>query len=173
LNSQEIKKLIRDVPDFPSKGIIFKDITPVLANGVAWKSAVQLMRDELKDLRPTKLAGIESRGFVFASALAYELGIGVVLVRKKGKLPWKILRQSYALEYGTDEIEIHEDSFAPGERIVIVDDVLATGGTALAAALLCKKAGAAVAGILTLIELEFLGGRKKIEGISVRSILRY
>ena len=172
MNLSEARKLIRDVPDFPSKGIIFKDITPLLANPSAFKWVISELGKEVKNLGATKLVGIESRGFIFASALAEHLSIGLVLARKKGKLPWKTVTQSYKLEYGTDQIEMHEDSFSKSDRVVVVDDVLATGGTAAGAIQLCEKLGAQVAGLLVLIELEFLKGRSALDKVAVSSLIK-
>src|SRR5262249_54745156 len=148
---------IRDVPDFPKPGILFKDITPLLADGDAFRASIQHLADRAAALRPDAVVAIESRGFVFGAGVAAALGVGFVPVRKPGKLPWRARRVEYALEYGTDALEMHEDALAPGERAVIVDDLLATGGTAAAAARLAASAGAEVAGCLFVIELEFLG----------------
>lgn len=159
----DLSRVIRDVPDFPKPGILFKDITPVLEDPAAFAFAVAGLRDLLGAVRCDRLAAIESRGFVFGAPLALQLGLPLALVRKKGKLPAATREVTYALEYGTATIEAHLDSFRAGEGVVIVDDLLATGGTALAAAQLVRDAGATVAGFLFLVELEFLGGRAKLE----------
>jgi adenine phosphoribosyltransferase len=170
---EELIRIIRDVPDFPKKGIVFKDITPLLADPVAFKRAIDAMALSLRDLEFDLLVGIESRGFIFAAALAYALGKGKVPVRKPGKLPAKTVQVSYELEYGTDRLEIHEDAIRPRQSVVIVDDVLATGGTAKGAASLVEKVGGQVLAISFFIELEFLKGREKLQGYDVRSVLGY
>jgi adenine phosphoribosyltransferase len=159
----EIRRVIRDIPDFPKPGILFKDITPVLEQPAAYAAAIAGLRGLLEGVRCDRLAAIESRGFVFGGPLALQLGLPLALVRKKGKLPAATRAVTYALEYGTATIEAHLDSFAAGQRVVIVDDLLATGGTALAAAQLVREAGAEVAGFLFLVELEFLGGRTRLQ----------
>lgn len=169
---EELKLLVRDVPDFPKAGILFKDITPLLSDAKAFRSVIRLMAAEADVFKPTKLVGIESRGFIFGAAMAQEMGLGLVLIRKKGKLPWKTARQSYQLEYGSDEIEIHQDALTASDRVIVVDDVLATGGTALSSIRLCEQLGAKVEALLTFIELEFLKGRAVLSPTPVRSILR-
>jgi adenine phosphoribosyltransferase len=169
----EAEKLIRDVPDFPKPGIVFKDIAPLLGRGPAWRTVTEALLAEVAKLRPDRIAGIESRGFLFAAPLAYELGRGLVLVRKPGKLPWQVVREEYALEYGSDAIEMQVDAVAPGDRVVIVDDVLATGGTAAATRRLIERAGGVVVGFAFLVELEFLGGRARLGEAPVASIYRY
>jgi adenine phosphoribosyltransferase len=169
----ELRRIIRDVPDFPKKGIVFKDITPVLANPEAFKKAIDAMALSLRDHNFDLLVGIESRGFIFAAALAYALGKGKVPVRKPGKLPAKTVQISYELEYGTDKLEIHEDAIRSGQSVVIVDDVLATGGTAKGTASLVEKVGGEVVALSFFIELEFLKGREKLCGFDVRSVLSY
>jgi adenine phosphoribosyltransferase len=169
----ELRRMIRDVPDFPQKGIVFKDITPLLADPDAFKRAIDLMAQSLMDRKFDLLVGIESRGFIFAAALAYALGKGKVPVRKPGKLPAKTVQVSYELEYGTDRLEIHEDAIRSGQRVVIVDDVLATGGTARGAANLVEKVGGEVAALSFFIELDFLNGREKLSGYEIRSVLSY
>lgn len=174
--AKKIDSLIRNVPDFPKPGIQFKDITPVLQDAVTFKAIIADMAARLKDDGLKYVAGIESRGFIFASALATELGVGLVLLRKPGKLPWKTLKATYQLEYGTDSIEIHEDAVKSGEKIAVVDDLLATGGTATAAACLLRDAGADVAKILFAIELDFLEGRNKLKQAgfaAIESLLHY
>jgi len=164
---------IRDVPDFPKKGILFKDITPLLADPVALSEAIEALAARPVSAAPSLVVGIESRGFIFGSAVAARLGAGFVPVRKPGKLPAKTASETYALEYGTDTLEIHADAVSPGDRILIVDDLLATGGTASAAARLVRRLGGEIVGVCFLIELEFLGGRARLEGFPVSSIIRY
>lgn len=173
---KKIDALIRNVPDFPKPGIQFKDITPVLQDAPTFKAIIAAMASVLKADNLKYVAGIESRGFIFASALATELGIGLVLLRKPGKLPWKTLKATYQLEYGTDAIEIHEDAVQQGDKIAVVDDLLATGGTATAAACLLRDAGADVRKVLFAIELDFLEGRNKLKQAgfaAIESLLHY
>lgn len=164
---------IRDVPDFPSPGVLFKDITPILAEGALMRRAVDLFVHacEGRDIR--KVVGIDARGFIFGAAVADRLGIGFVPVRKKGKLPYKTHGVPYSLEYGEAVVELHVDALAPGERVVIVDDLLATGGTAAAAAQLVRKVGAELVEVQFLIELGFLGGRERLAGLPVISFIKY
>jgi adenine phosphoribosyltransferase len=162
-------ELIRDVPDYPQPGIVFKDITPLLADGPAFAATVEALADG--GVGVTKVAGIEARGFILAAPVAYVLGAGFVPVRKQGKLPAQTHAQSYALEYGEATIEVHTDAFGPGDRVLIVDDVLATGGTAAATAELVRRTGATVAAIVVLLEIGFLAGRAKLPGLDVRSLL--
>jgi adenine phosphoribosyltransferase len=161
---------LRDIPDFPQPGIVFKDFTPLLADGPAFKTLVSDIADRYRG-DVDVLVGIEARGFILAAAVAYELGLGMVPVRKAGKLPGETLRESYALEYGTAEIEVHTDAFEPGQRVLVLDDVLATGGTAEACAQLVERAGASVAAIEVVLELGFLGGRSRLSGHVVNAIL--
>ena len=168
-----MKEYIRDVPDFPKEGIIFKDITTLISNGDAFKYAVDKMIEPFKEENIDRIIGIESRGFLFGGAMAYILGTGVNIARKPGKLPWKTIREEYSLEYGTNALEIHMDAVKDGEKILIVDDLLATGGTALAVAKLVERLGGSVVGISFLIELTFLNGRKKLEGYKVHSVIEY
>ncbi len=165
--------LIRDIPDFPKSGILFKDITPVLADAAAFQEVINILVEHAQALTPDVIAGIESRGFLFGAPLALELGLGFVPVRKAGKLPSATEQEEYVLEYGTAVIEAHRDSIQPGQRVLIVDDLLATGGTAAAAARLVEKLGGKVAGFCFLIELEFLNGRSALSGYEVRSLLTY
>jgi adenine phosphoribosyltransferase len=167
----ELEKLIRDVPDFPKKGIVFKDITTLLQNGDAFRTAINQMLKKYLDATIDKVVAIESRGFIFGSVLAYKLGCGFVPARKLGKLPAQTIREEYILEYGSNALEIHRDSINPGEKVLIVDDLLATGGTALATAKLVEKLGGEVAGIEFLIELEFLKGREKLLKYPVHSLI--
>ncbi|HEX9312025.1 MAG TPA: adenine phosphoribosyltransferase [Actinomycetota bacterium] len=170
---EELKALIRDVPDFPQPGIVFKDITPLLADENAFSSVIDLIVVHYGRGNIDKVVGIEARGFILASPVAYHFGAGFVPVRKSGKLPWDTEREEYALEYGTATLEIHQDSVRPGERVLIVDDVLATGGTARATARLVERLGGKVVGIACLIELTFLDGRKAVEGYDFFSLMTY
>lgn len=171
--ARRLKALIRDVPDFPKPGIIFKDLTPVFADGDALCSVVQLLADRYRTERVDAIAGIESRGFIVAAPLAVALGKGLVLVRKPGKLPWRKRSRQYALEYGTDTLEMHEDAVAHGTRVVVVDDLLATGGTMAASCALLREAGAEVVEAAFLVELSFLSGRARLEGTRVHSAVSY
>ena len=164
-----IKQLLRDVPDFPSPGIVFKDITPLLADPAGLAAVIEALSAGTGQV--DKVAGIEARGFIFAAPVAFRLGAGFVPVRKAGKLPAATYTQDYELEYGTATIEVHRDAFAPGDRVLIVDDVLATGGTARATADLVHQAGATVAGLSVLLELEFLHGRDKLRDLDLRALL--
>lgn len=168
-----IKDKIRDVPDFPKKGILFKDITPVLQDPTAFRGVIDRLADRYETSRPDAIVAIESRGFILGSALAYRLGIGLSLVRKPNKLPWKRRRVEYALEYGTDALEIHEDGVGKGQRVVIVDDLLATGGTAGATVKLVQDLGAIVQECAFVIELGFLDGKKKLSPVPVFSLIQY
>jgi adenine phosphoribosyltransferase len=166
-----LKMLVADVPDFPQPGIIFRDITPLLGNGEALRAAVDALARAHADI--DAVVGIESRGFILGAPVAYALGVGMVLVRKLGRLPRPTLRADYDLEYGTNTVEIHADALQPGQRVLIVDDVLATGGTAAATVDLIERLGADVAGIAVLIELVDLGGRERLAGYPVTSLLQY
>lgn len=168
-----IQAAMRDVADFPKPGIIFKDITPVLADGVLFREVIDLFADSLAGSGATKIVGIDARGFIFASAVAFKLGVGFAPVRKKGKLPWKTRAAEYDLEYGSAIVELHIDAVAPGEKVALIDDVLATGGTAAAALRLLRECGAEVVSAQFLMELDFLGGRKKLGETKVDSILIY
>lgn len=171
---ETLKSAIRDIPDFPKEGILFKDVTPLLANGGAMKTIIDALKDRYAGKQIDAVAGIEARGFILASALAYALGAGTVLARKPGKLPYKTFKQTYSLEYGTDALEIHQDAFAPGRRIVIVDDVLATGGTAAAATnLIQSNFEVEIVEAAFLIELDFLKGREKIKDVKVHSMMHF
>ena len=173
MTTQWLASLIRDVPDFPQPGIVFKDITPLLADENAFSSVIDLIVVHYGRGNIDKVVGIEARGFIVASPVAYHFGAGFVPVRKAGKLPWETEREEYSLEYGTAVLEIHRDAVAPGERVLIVDDVLATGGTAHATAKLVERLGGKVIGIATLIELEFLHGRQALKGYDFFSLIRY
>ena len=164
---------VRDVPDFPSPGILFKDLTPLLGDPDAFRYVIDQMGDYPARLPEPigKVVGIEARGFTFGAAVAYKLGCGLVPVRKPGKLPYDTVSETYALEYGTDTLEVHRDAVAPGEPVLVVDDVLATGGTAAATCRLLESLGARVAGLAFVLELGFLDGRAKIDGHEVFSLL--
>lgn len=168
-----LRNAIRDIPDFPKPGIVFKDITPILRNPTLLADSVDLLAETLGDRRPTAIVGIESRGFLFGTPLATKLGIGFVPVRKPGKLPYKTIAHSYALEYGEDTLEIHEDALGRDDHVVIVDDLLATGGTLEATCELVRKLGATVIGCRCIIELGFLDGRKKLPDTDMRSLIAY
>ena len=170
---KDLEALIRNVPDFPKKGIGFKDITTLLKDGPALRQAVQQMYEPFKDDGVQKIAGIESRGFILGGAMAYELGLGFVPFRKPGKLPADTLSESYELEYGTDSIEMHVDAVQKGEKVLIVDDLLATGGTAAAACRLIDRIGGSVVGVSFLIELSFLKGREKLPGRKINVLIDY
>ncbi len=164
---------VRTVPGFPKPGILFRDITPLLSDPVAFAEAVGAMAEPVAALKATHVMGIEARGFIFGAALAQKLGLGFVPARKPGKLPCPSFRQDFALEYGSDGLEIHEDAFKPGDRVLIVDDVLATGGTAAAARKLVEQTGAQALALTLFIELADLPGREKLNGLPVFSVLRY
>ena len=168
-----LRSLIRDVPDFPHAGIVFKDITPLLSDDAAFSSVIDLIVVHYGRGRVDKVVGIEARGFILASPVAYHFGAGFVPVRKAGKLPWSTDRQEYELEYGTATLEVHTDAISEGERVLIVDDVLATGGTARATATLVERLGGSVVGIATLIELGFLNGRDQLPGYDLCTMIRY
>ena len=173
VNWQRLKDSIRDIPDFPKPGIVFKDITTLLQDPDRFREACDLLEARWRDENVDVVAGIESRGFIFGAVLADRLRRGFVPMRKPGKLPGKTLRISYDLEYGTDTLEMHEDAFAKGARVLIVDDLLATGGTLAAATTLVEKVGGEVFGIACVVELTFLNGRDKIDGYDLFSILQY
>ncbi|MCF7674484.1 MAG: adenine phosphoribosyltransferase [Akkermansiaceae bacterium] len=168
-----LRAAIRDVVDFPEPGIIFKDITPILGDAALFRRAIDLLCEATGGTQIDKVAGIDARGFIFASAVADRLGTGFVPIRKKGKLPWKTRQRAYALEYGEAVVELHEDAVKPGEKVLLVDDLLATGGTAAAAAALLEELGADLTGISFLIELSFLNGRTKLGPRPIHSILNY
>lgn len=168
-----LKEAIRDVPDFPKKGIIFKDITTLLARGDIFQEVIRQMTEHYRKKGVEQVVGIESRGFIFGAPVAYELGAGIVPIRKKGKLPYKTISATYELEYGTDTLEMHEDALRPGTKVLIVDDLLATGGTARATAELVRKAGGIIVGLAFLIELEFLKGRHNLKDFDVFSLIQY
>jgi adenine phosphoribosyltransferase len=168
-----LKEHIRDIPDFPKEGVVFKDITPLLADKKAFTYTIDALAHHFDRDQIDKVLGIEARGFMVAAPLAYRFTAGLIPVRKKGKLPWEIASEEYELEYGVDHLEIHRDAITPGERILIVDDVLATGGTARATALLTERCGGKVAGIATIMELGFLKGREKLADYEILSLISY
>jgi adenine phosphoribosyltransferase len=170
--ADELKAMIRDVPDFPQPGITFRDITPVLADKDVFREIVELMTRHWVG-KVDRVAAIEARGFIPGAAMALRLNAGFIPIRKSGKLPWRVLSHSYQLEYGTDQLDIHEDAIAPGEKVLIVDVVLAPGGTAAAAVELVRKLGSEVVGVEVLIELSALRGRDRLPGIEVKSELVY
>ncbi|OLE67280.1 MAG: adenine phosphoribosyltransferase [Acidobacteria bacterium 13_1_20CM_2_68_7] len=169
----DLRPYIRDVPDFPKKGIVFKDITPLLNDRDALQYALTTLSERFRDREISKVVGIESRGYIFAPAIALHLKAGFVPVRKPGKLPWKTLAEEYALEYGKDRLEIHTDAIRPGERVLIVDDLLATGGTASATRKLVERLEGNVVGAGFLVELTFLEGRSRLAGVDVVSLIGY
>ncbi len=168
-----LRAAVRDVPDFPKPGIIFKDITPILGDGALFRQAIGAFVAACRDLEISKVIGIDARGFIFSAAVAHELGAGLVPIRKKGKLPWKTESAAYKLEYGEAVMEMHIDAIQPGERVMLVDDLLATGGTAAAAVKLIERTGAELVEAQFLIELEFLDGRAALPGRAVRSFLPF
>ena len=169
----DLSKFIRDVPDFPKPGIVFKDITPLLGSAAGLAESVAAMAKPFRGKSIEAVAGIESRGFLFGSAMACLLNIGFIPVRKPGKLPYEKVREEYQLEYGTDAVEVHRDAVRPGQRVLMVDDLLATGGTMAASCALIERIGGAVAGVTFLIELSFLNGRERLNGREIHSVIRY
>jgi adenine phosphoribosyltransferase len=170
---KDFKKFIRNVPDFPKKGIVFRDITTLLKDKDAYRQVIETFYGHYRNRSVDVVVGIEARGFLLASILAYKLGVGVVPVRKPGKLPAETLRVEYELEYGTDALEIHRDAIAKGQKVLIVDDLLATGGTVAATCEMVEKVGGQIVGIAFLIELDFLEGRKKLNGYELLSLIHY
>lgn len=168
-----LRLLIRDVPDFPKAGILFKDITPLLADGDALRDATRVMSDPYRQSKVHRVVGIESRGFILGACVARELGVGFIPVRKPNKLPAHKTSIEYALEYGTDKLEVHADACAPRDRVLIVDDVLATGGTARATCDLMERLGAEIVGLSFLVILDFLGGRKRVGDVRIETVLTY
>jgi adenine phosphoribosyltransferase len=168
-----LKEHIRDIPDFPKPGVVFKDITPLLSNGEAFRATIDALCERFEGQPVDKVLGIEARGFIIAAPIAYRLDAGFVPVRKAGKLPWEIEKEEYELEYGTDLLEIHRDAVQPGERALLIDDVMATGGTAAATIRLVEKLGGEIVGLGFVIELAFLGGRAKLAGRDAVSLLTY
>jgi adenine phosphoribosyltransferase len=171
---EQLKSAIRDIPDFPKPGIVFKDITPILGDGQLFQSVIDHLGEEAAKVNPSKVVGIDARGFLFGAAVAYKLGLGCVPIRKKGKLPYRTIGSSYQLEYGDAEVEMHIDAINPDERVVLVDDLLATGGTSGAAVNLVQQVGGIVGSALFVIELEFLNGRKKLPpDVPIHSMVKY
>ncbi len=168
-----VRARVRDVPDFPQKGVIFKDITPVLADPALFRTVIDALADRWRGTAIDRIVGIESRGFLFAAPLAYALGAGVTVVRKPGKLPWHVIREVYALEYGESALELHVDAVQPGDRVLVVDDVLATGGTADATGRLVSRQGGTLVGFSFLVELGFLKGGQRLGPERVHSLLKY
>jgi adenine phosphoribosyltransferase len=173
MRTSEIEKLVRAIPDFPIPGILFRDITPLLYDKEGFAAAVDLMADAYAEQRIDRVVAIEARGYILGAPIAYKLGAGFVPVRKPGKLPYEKINVDYELEYGTNTLEMHKDALAKGERVLLVDDLLATGGTAAATRSLLESLGAHVVGIAFLIELTALGGRAKLQGADVRSFIQY
>jgi adenine phosphoribosyltransferase len=169
----KLRAAVRDVPDFPKPGIVFKDITPILKDGVLFRASIEVFLQQCRGKNIDKIVGIDARGFLFGSAVAYALGIGFVPLRKKGRLPYQTESARYSLEYGEAEMELHIDAIERGEKVVLIDDLLATGGTSASAATLIKKVGGDLIEAIFLIELEFLHGRKKLERTPVSSFLKY
>src|SRR2546428_10908596 len=171
--TEQLRAAVRDVPDFPKKGIVFKDITPILNNSALFRASIDVFLERCRGRKIDKIVGIDARGFVFGSAVAYELGVGFVPLRKKGRLPYKTESAKYSLEYGEAEMELHIDAITRGEQVILIDDLLATGGTSASAATLIKKVGGELLEAIFLIELEFLHGREKLAPTPVISFLKY
>lgn len=171
--ARRVRDRVRDVPDFPSPGILFRDIAPALSDGPLFRDVIAHFADRYRDTGADSVVAIESRGFIIGAPLAVALGVGFTIVRKPGKLPWKTMRVEYALEYGTDALEAHTDALGAGHRALVVDDVLATGGTAAAAVDLVRKLGGDVVGCAFVIELAALAGRERLDGVAVDSIVVY
>lgn len=169
----DLRQKIRVIPDFPKPGISFKDITTLLRDGEALQYAIKSMAEHFRDKGIEMVVGVESRGFILGAPLAYEMGLGFTLIRKPGKLPGEVIRVDYELEYGTDGLEIHKDAFSPGTRVLLVDDLLATGGTILAAVELIEKLGGEVAGLAFLIELAYLEGRERLKDYDIFTLVSY
>jgi adenine phosphoribosyltransferase len=173
MSVEDLKTRIRDVPDFPEPGIVFKDIMPLLADSGALEEATDLIAAWAEPRKPDVILGAEARGFILGATVAYKLGCGFVAARRPGKLPWKTVSASYALEYGENSLELHADAIAEGQRVLVHDDVLATGGTARAICDLAEQLGGEIVGVAFVIELDFLEGRKQLEGRDVHSLIRY
>ena len=170
---EALRSFVREINDYPTEGVTFRDITPLLGDAAVFALAIDGLVREFAGVQVDRVVGVEARGFLFASAVAYHIGAGVVPVRKAGKLPWAVVREEYDLEYGTDKLEIHRDAIRPGERILIVDDVLATGGTAAATAQLVETLGGEIVGLGFVLELDELGGRARVGERTVRTLLHY
>jgi adenine phosphoribosyltransferase len=170
---EKLRASVRDVPDFPKKGIVFKDITPILSDPKLFRASIDLFLERCRGKKIDKIVGIDARGFLFGSTVAYEIGVGFIPIRKRGKLPYRTEVAKYSLEYGEAEMEMHMDAVTAGERVVLVDDLLATGGTSAAAAALIRKVGGQLLEAQFLIELEFLHGRRQLEPTPVISFLKY
>jgi adenine phosphoribosyltransferase len=173
IDTEALKAKIRDVPDFPEPGIVFKDIMPLLADPASLREATDLLVEWAEPQKPDVILGAEARGFILGAAMAYKLGCGFVAARRPGKLPWKTVSSSYALEYGENSLELHADAITDGQRVLVHDDVLATGGTARAICDLATQLGGEIVGVSFVIELDFLEGRKQLEGFDVQSLIRY
>lgn len=173
MTTEELKALVRDVPDFPTEGIVFKDLMPLIGNAEAFHATIEHLAEWSRPRRPDVILGAEARGFIFGGALAYELRCGFVPARKPGKLPWDKVRATYDLEYGSDALEIHADALREGARVIVLDDVLATGGTAHAKVDLVQQLGGEVVGALFVVELTFLDGREKLDGTDVHALIAY
>lgn len=173
LDTARLSDLVRRIPDYPSPGVTFRDITPLLADGPAFHSVVDALAARFDHHAVTKIVGIEARGFIFGAAVAYRLGASFVPVRKAGKLPWAVVREDYSLEYGSDRLEVHRDAISPGEHVLVIDDVLATGGTAAASVRLVEALGGIVDGIGVVVELLGLGGRARLGAHEIHSLLTY
>lgn len=169
----DLSAKIRDVPDFPKDGILFKDVMPLIADAEYFAESIRRLAEWSRPREPDVILGAEARGFIFGGALAYELGAGFVPARKPGKLPWETVEATYDLEYGTDSLQVHRDAVAPGAKVVVLDDVLATGGTAKAKCELVEQLGATVVGVVFLIELTFLNGRERLNGYDVHALVQY
>jgi adenine phosphoribosyltransferase len=169
----DLRERIRDVPDFPTKGVVFKDLMPLIADQEYFAETIRRLADWARPRDPDLVLGAEARGFIFGGALAYAIGAGFVAARKPGKLPRETIEATYDLEYGTDSLQLHRDAIGPGARVIVLDDVLATGGTAKAKVELVENLGGVVAGILFVIELTFLGGRERLEGYDVHALIEY
>ena len=173
MTTDQLKALVRDVPDFPEQGIVFKDLMPLIGDADAFHATIEQLAEWARTRSPDVILGAEARGFIFGGALAYELGCGFVPARKPGKLPWETVRATYDLEYGSDSLEVHSDAFVPDARVIVLDDVLATGGTAAAKVDLVQRLGGVVVGALFVIELTFLDGREKLAGTDVHALIAY
>lgn len=169
----DLSAKIRDVPDFPKEGILFKDVMPLIADPEYFGESIHRLAEWTRPRKPDLVLGAEARGFIFGGALAYELGAGFVPARKPGKLPWETVEATYELEYGTDSLQIHRDAIASGARVIVLDDVLATGGTAKAKCELVEQLGGTVVGVVFLIELTFLNGRERLDGYDVHALIQY